>query len=185
MVLVNNNYVDKIIFLPDDTLVVVNISWCTSCMHFLENGGLYEELVESINTSIQHSTCMHDSPSFVSKHVRIKVGILKQILVVCGSDTFTFIPPHNYSQLSNEFLCTMLGDKKIKIEMCMETQDYDGALSLIDMITDSNLKRMALVYMKTIYERQTEEEVANLLTRRRTYLNKVKERIEKSQSDNC
>lgn len=185
MSVVNNNYVDKIIFLPDDIFVVVNTSWCTSCMHFLENSGLYDELIKSISDSTQHSTCMHDSPSFVSKHVKIKVGILKQILDVCGNDTFTFIAPHNYNQVSSDFLFAMLGDKKTQIETFMALQDYDGALSLIDGFNDGNLKHMALVYLKTIYEKQFEEEISKCYARRRTYLNKVNEKIKGSQTDNC
>lgn len=173
MGLVDNNYMYKINFLPDEIDVVVTKQWCSSVISILSSFGIYSELIDTISGCVEDAEHRHDSPSFVNRNAIMSVRLVKQILEICGEDTFTFIPSLNYKLLSEQFLSIKLGDIKGKIEDYVNKEDYDMALALIDTIDDNDLKCLALMYIKTLYEVQTEEQVKNLCIRRRISLDKI------------
>ena len=178
---VGNCYVEKIEFLPDEIELAVTKTWCCSVISTLERMDLGEDLIYIINACIYSDKHKHDSPGHISRYVIMPVKDIKRIINICGEDTLCYILPYNYEQVANDFLCSKLGDTKIKIEAFMDLEDYDAAFNLINNISDEYLKRLSLIYMKSIYRIQTEDKITTFRNSRRILVNKIDSSIKESQ----
>ena len=122
---VDNTYLDKLEFLPDEVELAVPKSWCYSAISIMERMELCEELIYMINSCIYSGEHKHDSPGNVSKYVKMSVGNVKKIIRICGKETLCYILPYNYEKLSIDFLCNTLGELKNQIENFVDLEKYD------------------------------------------------------------
>ena len=179
---VDNTYLDKLEFLPDEVELAVPKSWCYSAISIMERMELCEELIYMINSCIYSGEHKHDSPGNVSKYVKMSVGNVKKIIRICGKETLCYILPYNYGLISNDFLCNKLGNLKFQIDALVNSEDYDTALNLIMDIKDISKKHLALVYMKSIYIIQTENKIVFFKNSRRALVHKINSIIKESQT---
>ena len=179
-----NSYVEKLELLPDHIELLVNKSWCYSVISIMERVELCEDLICIVNTCIYNGEYGNDSYRNIdNKYVKISVGIIKRIINICGKETLYYILPDNYERLSNDFLCSELGDLKPQIDNLIDLEKYDQAFDLISNMGNIFLKRLALIYMKYIYTNQTEKKITFFKKSRKPFINKI-DSIIKKISDN-
>lgn len=181
MMYIGNCHLEKLEFLPDEIELAVTKSWCYSVISIMERMDLCEDLIYVVNNCIYSSEFKHDSSGYYSKYVTMSVSNIKKIISVCGGETLVYVLPYNYDQISNNFLCSKLGDLKFKIDTLMNLDDYEAVMNLIMSINDTYLKRLALVYMKYLYMIQTEKKIISFKNSRKKIINKINSILKESQ----
>lgn len=170
----NNHHVEKIQFLPDDFLLDVTMSWCTSVISILrykeeDHGDLLYMMIMHVEATRQRYT----GNSYHTEYVTMSVGNIMKIISVCGDCAFCCIFPYDYDKVAQQFVTDYLGVTKIQIDLLFSENKMNEIFELINMIEDNNVKRLALLYIKSIYSIQTEEMITKLKNSRTKVISEI------------
>ena len=169
----SNNF-EKILLLPDECEIAVTRSWCFSVIKELSIRKGYAHLLRFVRESADISC---EKTVYVPNYVTMTVGDVKKLVDVCGWDSLCCIFPHNYDDIVDSFLYTRLDKFKNVIEVLMESDKIDVVLELIDYIEDEHAKKMALIYMKMLYNARGERTVISIKNSRKKTINNINNRL--------
>jgi len=172
-----NFHTEKIELLPDDIEILVSRQWCNYVITYLTINQEHWDLVHMISHLVEPKTRPGSDITYTPRFVPMTVGTIKKLISMCGDGTLCCSFPYNYDEIANKFLENKLGGIKIKIELLMADDKVYDVFELITTMEDEYLKRLALLYMKTIHNKKTEEIIENVQNSRRRTVNQINHRL--------
>lgn len=170
---IRNQHAEKIEFLPDEYSIEVTRIWCQSMITILQYNEDYLELLNMMNFYVYNAYQKNESYGLPTNYISMSVGDIKKIMDVCGDGSFCCIFPYDYEKVSNEYLEDKLGILKGQIDLLMTDDNIDDAINIILTIDDINLKRLSLIYIKYLYNLNTQKKVEELTNVRRKSIYKI------------
>jgi len=170
---VSNNFVEKIIFLPDEITIDVAKSWCNNAISDLRASEQYGELLDKVTYLMSLQDYQTVQSLYPSRFITMSVGDIKELINVCEIETFCCTLPYNYDALANKFLEDKLGVIKIQIELLMAENKIDETFELINSSEGEYLRKLSLLYMKFIYSNQINRIIEDIKVSRRKTINLI------------
>jgi len=168
-----NQHVEKIEFLPDEYEIDVTRIWCQSMIAILERKEDYWELLNIINCYVHNAYEKNKLSGLPTNYVTIPVGKIKRIIEVCGEGCFCCVFPYDYDKIADDFLNNKLGNIKNRIDLLLLDDNLDEAIKIALSLADIYLKRLSLLYIKSIYNMHTKKMIEEFTNARRKSIHKI------------
>lgn len=173
----DNHYVEKIQFLPDEIELYVSRVWCchvVTCLNIME---MHRELLNMVSELVSPQSQYKTSVLGVPRFVKMSVGNIKKLVNICGDNNLCCCFPCNYDELANKFIEDKLGATKIEIELLMADDKIDETFQFIDSIKDEYQRKLSLLYMKFIHDSKTQNIIEDIKKARKKTVNKIYDKL--------
>lgn len=175
--IVSNHYVERIELLPDDIEIYVNRTWCSYVVTYLQIMEYSGDLLNMVSSLLVPRNIDGRPNISIPRFILMPVGDIKKLISICGCETLCCNFPYNYDEIASKFLEDKLGIIKTKIELLMEEDKIEDTFKIIDEIEDEYLKKLSLIYMKSIHGKKTEEIIEDVKNSRRKTINIINGRL--------
>lgn len=174
---ISNHNIEKVEFLPDEIMIYVSRDWCNTALRYLRKYEYYGDLLDRLDYSLSIRNVDGRENYPVHRYILMAAGDIKKLVSICGGETLCCNFPYNYEDIANTFLEDKLGTLKSNIEILMDEDMVDDVFKIIDDLDDEYLIKLALIYVKYLYNKKMEAIIDEINVSRKRVLGIINRKL--------